>query len=143
MLRKKILLLLILMIILFLMGNCVRQPQESANLPVPKEVQLTEEGGACGSGVGLNTGDTLVIILQGDPSMVNIWEVGFFVPEVIKPASDTIDRSEPPLESASGTQTFRFLAVGEGQAQLRMIYHDPLEENAAVIKICEVNVEVK
>lgn len=143
MLRKKIFLFLILIFTPVLVGGCVRQPRESADLPVPKEVQLTEEGGACGSGVGLNKGDTLVIILQGDPSMVNVWEVGFFVPEVIMPASDAIDQSEPTLESASGTQTLRFLVVGEGQAQLRMINHDPLEKDAAVIKTCEVNVEVK
>jgi len=108
----------------------------------PKEVQVTQNGGACGSGVGLNEGDTLVLILEGDPPSGYTWEIGFYVPAVIEPAGEQKDQSESNPASESGTYTFRFLAVGEGQAELMMIYK-PVEKDLPVLKTCQLTVKVK
>lgn len=109
---------------------------------MPKEVQVTQNGGACGSGVGLNEGDTLVLILEGDPSSDYTWEVGFYVPAVIEPAGEQKDQSESNPASESGTYTFRFLAVGEGESELLMIYGPP-EKGSPEHKTCQLTVNVK
>ena len=129
--------------LLALVGGCGGQTQNVANQTSPKEVQLTEQGGACGSAVGVNAGDTLVVILDSDPSTADLWEVGFYAPQVIAPEKETADQTAYHLDRTSGEQTLRFLAMGEGQATLVLIYHNPLEEDAPDIKTCEVTVEVK
>jgi predicted secreted protein len=135
---KMIVLFVILMTILSLDGcGASRTPEV-----MPKEVQVTQKGGACGSGVGLNEGDPLVLILDGDSSSGNVWEVGFYVPAVIEPVGEPIVQSESSLGSESSTYTFRFLAAGEGQAELVMIYK-PLEKDMPVLKTCELVVTVK
>jgi predicted secreted protein len=139
--RLKMIVLLVVLTILLSLNGCSasRTPEVT---PAPKEVQLTQKGGACGSGVGLNEGDTLVLILEGDPSSDYTWEVGFYVPAVIGPVDEPIIQSESSLGSASDTYAFRFLATGEGQAELVMIYK-PLEKDLPVLKTCELDVTVK
>jgi len=110
--------------------------------PLPKDVQLTEDGLACGSGTELNVGDTLILILNGNPSTGYTWDVGFYVHPVVEPLGEPKYQPDSNLLGASGKYTFRFLAVGEGQATLRMIYHRPKDENMSVLKICDVTVTV-
>ena len=140
--RFKNCLLVALIIIAALLGGCGQKTKNSANLPHPKEVQLTDKGGACGSSVGLNAGDTLVLILEGTPSTEYVWEVGFYVPQIITP-NNTFDQSDTEPVGLFGVQTFRFLATGGGQATLRMIYHNPMEKDAIDLKNCDVTVDVK
>jgi predicted secreted protein len=137
---KMIVLFVVLTIILSLDGCSASRTAEVT--PMPKEIQLTQKGGACGSGVGLNEGDTLVLILDGDSSSGYTWEVGFYVPAVIEPAGEQIDRSASNPASENGTYTFRFLAVGEGEAELYMIYGPP-EKDSPEFKNCQLTVNVK
>jgi predicted secreted protein len=141
--RSKCSKIVALIIIIALGSGCGQQTQKASDQPIPKEVQLTEEGGACGSSVGLDAGDTLVLILDRDPSSEYEWEVGFYVSEVIRPEDDTIAQSGSNLDSESGIQTLRLLATGEGQATIVLIYRDPLEGDTPDLKTCEVTVEVK
>jgi predicted secreted protein len=139
--RLKMIVLLVVLTILLSLNGCSasRTPEVT---PAPKEVQLTQKGGACGSGVGLNEGDTLVLILEGDPSSDYTWEVGFYVPAVIEPVGEPIVQSKSSSGSASDTYTFRFLAVGEGEAELHMIYGPP-EKDSPEFKTCQLTVTVK
>ena len=111
--------------------------------PQPKDVQLTEDGLACGSGTELNVGDTLILILNGNPSTGYTWGVVYYVQPVIEPRGEPEYQSSSNLPGAVGTNTFRFLAVGEGQATLRLVYHRPQNEKLTVLKTCDVNVTVK
>lgn len=113
--------------------------------PMPKEVQLTEKGLACapGSSVGLNVGDTLVLVLEGNPSTGYNWDVGFYTLGVIEPAGEPEFQSSSDLLGAGGTYTFRFLAVGEGESTLRLMYSRPLEKDVPEAKICDLSVTVK
>ena len=126
------------MIIFSLYGCSTSQTPEV----MPKEVQLTQNGGACGSGVGLNVGDTLVLILDVDALSDYTWELGFHVPAVIEPASEQKDQSESNPASENGSATFRFLAVGEGVAELHMIYGPP-DKNSPEFETCQLDINVK
>ena len=127
-----------------LIGGCtILYNQGGEQTPQPKEVQITEDGLACGSGVGLNVGDTLILILNGNPSTGYTWDVGFYVHPVIEPAGEPEYQSDSNLVGAGGTYTFHFLATGEGEAKLAMIYHRPFDKDAPILKTCEVTVTVK
>jgi predicted secreted protein len=141
--RSKYSLLVALTIIFALVSGCGQQNQNTSEQPTPKEVQLTEQGGACGHALGLDSGDTLVLVLDREPDSEYQWEVGFYVPEVIQPEDDTAAQSASNMASETSTQTLRFLAMGEGQATLVLVYHNPLEEDAPDLKTCEVTVEIK
>ena len=140
---KTFLLLVCLIIIPAFMSGCGLQTQNPTDQAFPNEVQVTESGGACGSEVGLSAGDILVLILDRDPSEAYVWEVGFYVPQVIMPENDIVSQQDSDMDNTSGSQTFRFKAIGEGQVDLRMIYHDPSESGSSVLKTCEVKVYVK
>jgi predicted secreted protein len=129
----------IILVLNVLNGSCTFQTPQA--IPTQKEVQLTQKGGACGSGVGLNQGDTLVLVMDGDSASGYAWEVGFYVPAVIKPADKQERQSDSDRFSTSENQTFRFLAVGEGQAELLLI-HKPFEVDLADTETCQVDVTV-
>lgn len=129
--------------VLILTGCNALHIQADQQTSQPKEVQITEEGLACGSGVGLNVGDTLILILDGSPTTGYAWDVGFYVHTVIEPIGASEYQSDSNQAGAGGKYTFRFLATGEGEAKLMMIYHKPLDKNAPVFKTCEVTVIVK
>ncbi len=123
--------------VLVLAGCGAMQP------PTPNEIHLTEKGGDCGSKVELNTGDTLVLSLEGNPTTGYVWEVESNDPAVIKPTGEPEFNPDSSAIGAGGTYTFRFTAVAKGQDALRLIYHQPYDKNAPETKSCEVTVNVK
>ncbi len=117
--------------------SALHQPQD-ADLRQPKEVRLTEKEGACGSGVGINVGDTLELVMESDLTGY-VWDIGFNVPAVLKVAG------EPSHDSGSrpgSANTFHLTAVAEGQEVLRLIYHAPMDQTAPDSRICDVQVTV-
>jgi predicted secreted protein len=138
-LQKILVSFVVAMIISLLNGSCTSRTLEAA--PAPKEVQLSQKGGACGSGVGINQGDTLVLVMDGETSPGYRWEVGFFVPVVIKPEDEQESQTDSDRFTISENQSFRFLAVGEGQAELLMIY-EPFDTDLANPESCQVDVTV-
>ncbi len=139
--RLKMIVLMIVSVIILSLNRCSasRTPEVT---PMPKEVQLTQKGGACGSGVGLNEGDTLVLILDVDAPSDYTWELGFYVPAVIEPAGEQTSQSESNSASGNGSTTFRFRAVGEGESELHLIYGPP-EKDSPEFKTCQLAVNVK
>jgi inhibitor of cysteine peptidase len=135
--------LVVLTMTLSLPGEYQSQMPTMVSTPMPKEVQLTEKGLACASAVGLNVGDTLVLVLDGNPSTGYNWEVGFYTLGVIEPTGEPEYQSDSDLLGAGGTYTFRFLAVGKGESALRLMYRHPLEKDVPEAKICDLTVTVK
>ena len=138
----RILFFLCSMVVISIAGCSLVQKSGPDEISAPKEVLLTESDGACGSGVGLDAGDTLVLILEDEPSDEKIWEVGFYVPAVIKPSEGLENQQISDQMGLDETNTFRFLATGEGQATLRLIYHNPSDADISQVEICDVTVMV-
>jgi predicted secreted protein len=142
----KILFVAIIILIsgVLLLSSCSElRNQKNQQTPQPKEVQITEKGNACGTTVGLNAGDTLNLILDGNLSTGYTWEVGFYANTVVEPLGEPEYQSQSNLVGADGTYTFQFRAIGEGETQLKMIYHRPLEKDAPDLKTCDVILNVK
>ncbi len=113
------------------------QPQ-TAELRAPKEVRLTEKQGACGSGVGLNVGDTLELVMESNLAGY-AWDIGFNVPAVLKVTGEP---SHDPGSNPGATATFHLTAVAEGQEMLRLLYHSVVDATAPHSRICDVQVMV-
>ncbi|HSB66349.1 MAG TPA: protease inhibitor I42 family protein [Anaerolineales bacterium] len=122
---------------LLLFGCSAIQPSS------PKEIRLSEKDGDCGSTVELNTGDTLLLILEGNPTTGYTWEIESNDPAVIKPDGKPEFNSESEAIGAGGTYTFRFNAVAKGQVTLKLVYHRSFEANMPALKSCELTIKVK
>jgi inhibitor of cysteine peptidase len=123
--------------VLVLVGCDVAQPA------TPNEVRLTEKGGDCGSSVELNTGDSLSLALEGNPTTGYVWEIESNDPAVMKPSGEPEYHADSEAIGAGGTYTFRFTAVAKGKVTLRLVYHRPFEKNVPELKSCEVTIIVK
>lgn len=123
--------------ILLLVGCGAAQPS------TPNEVRLTEKGGDCGSTVELNTGDSLELVLEGNPTTGYTWETESNDPAVIQPAGEPEFTPDSEAIGSGGTYSFRFTAVANGEDTLKLIYHRTFEKNVPEIKSCEVTINVK
>ncbi len=119
-------------------GCSALQGPRAADSHRPKEVRLTEKEGACGSGVGLNVGDTLELVMESSLAGY-VWDIGFNVPAVLKVTGQP---SHGPDSGSSGTDTFHLTAVADGEEVLRLLYHIPLDETGPHTRICDVQVTV-
>ena len=120
-----------------LIGCSATQP------PTLNEVRLTEKGGDCGSSVDLNTGDFMLLSLEGNPTTGYVWEIESNDPAVIKSVGEPEFTADSSAIGAGGTYTLRFSAVAKGQTTLKLVYHRPFEKNVPAAKSCELTINVK
>jgi inhibitor of cysteine peptidase len=135
--RLDMFLLLISINILLLVGCGAAQPS------TPNEVHLTEKGGDCGSSVELNTGDSLELVLEGNPTTGYTWEIESNDPAVLEPTGEPEFTPDSEALGAGGIYTFRFSAIANGKVTLRLIYRRPFENDVPALKSCEITINVK
>jgi inhibitor of cysteine peptidase len=123
--------------VILLVGCGAAQPS------TPNEVRLSEKGGDCGSTVELNTGDTLALALEGNPTTGYTWEIESNDPAVLEPNGEPEFTPDSELLGAGGIYTFRFNAIARGRVTLRLIYRRPFENDVPALKSCEVAIDVK
>lgn len=123
--------------VFLLVGCSAMQPS------APNEVHLSEKGGDCGSTVELNTGDSLTLDLEGNPTTGYTWEVTSNDLAVLKPAGEPEFTPDSEAIGSGGTFTFRFAAIDKGKVALKLIYHRSFEKNAPALKSCELAINVK
>lgn len=108
------------------------------------EVKIDDESN--NGQVELQTGQTLVVSLESNPTTGYTWEVA----EV----DDTLLQSEGEAEykesktggeqlvGAGGTQTFRFTAAEVGETTLKLIYHRAWETDVEPVQTFSVQVTI-
>ncbi len=126
---------------LFIAAYCSLRAPAGVKAPEPKEVRLTEKQGACGSGVGLNVGDTLELVMDSDLTGY-AWDIGFNVPSVLKITGQRSPDPTSGIGGAGGEDTFHFTAIAEGEETLRLVYRAGTETSAWPARTCEVNIVV-
>lgn len=107
----------------------------------PSALRLTEED--AGSTVRLAIGDTVEVVLDGNPTTGFTWETAALDESVLKQLGQPEFQPESELIGAGGEFTFRFEAVGSGQTTLQLVYHRPWETHVARERTFEVTVEVE
>jgi inhibitor of cysteine peptidase len=116
----------------------------SPGKPPSKTVLINESTTASGSGVGLTVGDALELVLEGNASTGYTWDIGFIDSVVLHSLGDPEYAEAEATDTVGepGHYTFHFSAAGEGQVELVMIYHRPLEPNVPPLKTFQLRVTV-
>jgi inhibitor of cysteine peptidase len=112
---------------------CVSIPEAQA--------RVSEED--AGSTVELRVGDTLEVMLDGNPTTGFSWETAAVDASVLKQLGEPGFQPDTSLIGSGGKFTFRFEAAGSGQTLLRLIYHRPWEKDVPPEKTFEVTVIVQ
>ncbi len=84
-----------------------------------------------GSSVEAAVGDTIVVVLEGNPTTGYSWQVEAADATVLASAEPEYV-VESDLIGAGGTYTFTFTALAEGETQVRLVYLRPWESVAPI-----------
>jgi inhibitor of cysteine peptidase len=95
------------------------------------------------STVSLRVGDTLEVVLEGNPTTGYQWERETADDSIVKQVGDPEFNPDTSALGSGGKVTLRFEAVGAGQTVLRLIYHRVFEPDVPPLKTFEVTVMVK
>ncbi len=109
-------------------------------LPPPKQVTISEDDN--GRIISLNTGDTLVVVLNSNPSTGYSWEVRLPAMGVLEQIGEARYSSGGNMPGSGGTVTMRFRAVRWGWADLLLVYRRPFE-NTGPVETFAVTVSVR
>jgi inhibitor of cysteine peptidase len=86
-----------------------------------------------GEQIELALGEILAVRLESNPSTGYVWEIDELDESVLRQIGEAVfELSVPdnPPPGTGGWATYRFEAVGEGESELRLLYHQPWTEEA-------------
>jgi inhibitor of cysteine peptidase len=89
----------------------------------------------------LQTGDTLSIVLEGNPTTGFTWKIASSNTSILKEVKTTY-KSANALIGAGGIFLFTFQAVAEGTANLQCSYHRPWETESPPAKTFQLTLYI-
>ncbi len=92
--------------------------------------------------VFLQVGDSLEIVLEGNPTTGYMWDLGPWDRRVLEQVGEYTYQPTSGAIGSGGRYTFSFKAIGYGKADLKWSYARPFEKNAPPIKSFEVHAAV-
>ncbi len=95
------------------------------------------------STVKMYVGETLEVVLKGNPSTGYRWEVGSVNKAIVRQVGKTEFKPNRKARGSGGMIIMRFKAITVGQTSLKLIFHRPFEKNTPPMKTFEVTVVVK
>jgi inhibitor of cysteine peptidase len=96
-----------------------------------------------GQTISMNTGDTLTVSIEGNPTTGYTWELSEVDQAILKSAGDPDFKSSSTLVGAGGTYTFKFDAIAAGTTTMKLKYWRSFEKDTPPINTFEVTVIVK
>ncbi len=117
-------------------------PAAKANTPssTPQQIQVTEADQ--GKSFSLNSGDTLVVVLDSNPSTGYSWAVQPVEKPVVSLSGEPVFSASNNKLGASGKAILTFKTVGSGSQTLILNYQRPFEKGAQPAKTFTLNVTV-
>jgi inhibitor of cysteine peptidase len=82
-----------------------------------------------GSRVDLGTGQTLEVLLEGNPTTGYAWSVDELDDTVLALTGDPLYEAERDALGSGGTYRYRFEAIRSGETGMRLVYERPFEES--------------
>ena len=110
----------------------------AAGTPVHTRVHQIDSGRT----LVMEPGDTLEIVLDGNPTTGYSWSLEPWDTGVIEETGQPVYRSGSDAIGAGGQYTFYFRASSPGQTILRFMYHRPFEKDTPPIKRFDVHITV-
>jgi inhibitor of cysteine peptidase len=89
-----------------------------------------------GEQIELALGEVLAVRLESNPSTGYVWEIDELDESVLRQIGEAVfELSVPdnPPPGTGGWVTYRFEAVGEGESELRLLYHQPWTKEAPLV----------
>jgi inhibitor of cysteine peptidase len=102
-------------------------PTTPATPTQPKEVTVTEADN--GKTRQLAPGDTLIVMLKGNPTTGYTWSTTGTVPAFLKQEGEPQFSADSTLVGAPGVMVTRFRVTATGKESLKMVYARPFEKN--------------
>lgn len=96
-----------------------------------------------GSALELVKGQTMVLILESNPTTGYDWEIINLDAAVLKQAGEVDYKSDSMLTGSGGMDTWTFEAVGSGETHLQLIYHRSWEKDTPPIDMFGLEITVK
>ena len=118
----------------------MRSSSVIVNPPTPKRVTVTERDS--GHTIHLNTGDTLVVVLNSNSSTGYSWQLQPRKKGVLKRISTDQAASGGNLLGAGGETILRFRAERSGHTRLHLLYRRPFEQDTPPAREFEISVSV-
>lgn len=106
-------------------------------------VQVKLSGEDTASTIDIVVGDTLEIVLKGNPTTGYMWEVASVDTTVLSQVCEPEFRPKSDARGSGGKMIMRFKAVSAGHTLLKLIYHRPFEKNKPPVRVFSVTVIVK
>ena len=108
----------------------------------PKMVQLKEENNR--SQITLNSGDSLQIVLAGNPTTGFTWEIAECNQSLLQSQGEVeYQQEQSQLAGRGGIFKFTFKAISAGETTLKLIYHRTFEKEVPPAQEYEVFVKIK
>lgn len=107
----------------------------------PVSVKLTDED--LGRTVELGIGETLEVVLSGNPTTGYVWDVASLDRDILKEVGETEFKPDREARGSGGKMIMRFMSQAAGKTSLRLIYRRPFEKGKPPAKVFEVTVSVK
>ena len=92
--------------------------------------------------VFLQVGDSLEIVLEGNPTTGYMWDLGPWDTRVLEQVGEYAYKPASDAMGSGGRYTFSFKAIGYGKTDLKWSYARPFEKNAPPLKSFEVHADV-
>jgi predicted secreted protein len=105
-----------------------------------KQIQVTEADH--GKEYTLNPGDSLIIVLESNPSTGYAWEVKPVDNPVLQLSGEAVFKADSEKLGSPGKATLTFNAVNSGTQALTLIYHRSNEKDVQPSKTFTINVTV-
>jgi predicted secreted protein len=109
-------------------------------LAIPKQIQVSEADQ--GKEYTLNPGDSLVIVLESNPSTGYVWEVQQVDNPVLQLSGEAAFKADSERLGSPGKATLTFNAVNSGIQTLTLIYHRTYDKDVQPAKTFTINVTV-
>ena len=92
--------------------------------------------------ITLKVGDSLEIVLGGNPTTGYLWEMGPWDGKAMVQVGEVAYKAESNAMGSGGHFTFCFKAAAKGKADLRWSYRRPFEKKVAPVKTFQAHVVV-
>ncbi len=115
----------------------------SACSPRPTSAGSVQIGSAdVGKTIHLQTGQRLVVALEGNPTTGYTWEAPGLDQSVLKPVGEPDFKADSSAAGSGGRMSLTYEAVNPGQVELALVYHRPWEQNVDPLQTFNVTVNV-
>jgi predicted secreted protein len=111
----------------------------STSAPVCTKVTDSDQGRI----VNLGVGESLEVVLSGNPTTGYAWDIASLDKEILKQVGEMEFKPDREGRGVGGKIIMRFKAQAAGETPLKLIYHRRFEKERPPIKVFEVTVSVK